>query len=65
MSQFKKLEQDLRARAEIKWKHAMHLMRPLLSGINALNEGHLRRMRGDLGTKKKPNYLNRTREWGG
>lgn len=25
MSQFKKLEQDLRARGEIKWKHAMHL----------------------------------------
>ena len=33
MSQFKKLEQDLRARGEIKWKRAMHLMRPLLSGI--------------------------------
>src|SRR3989454_1394671 len=32
MSQFKKLEQDLRARGEIKWKHAMHLMRLLLSG---------------------------------
>jgi predicted nucleotidyltransferase len=42
MSQFKKLEQDLRARAEIKWKHAMHLMRLLLSGINALREGDLR-----------------------
>jgi predicted nucleotidyltransferase len=27
MSQFKKLEQDLRARGDIKWKHAMHLMR--------------------------------------
>src|SRR5688500_18980912 len=36
MSQFKKLEQDLRARGEIKWKHAMHLMRLLLSGISAL-----------------------------
>src|SRR6185503_351047 len=35
MSQFKKLEQDLRARGEIKWKHAMHLMRLLLSGITA------------------------------
>jgi predicted nucleotidyltransferase len=42
MSQFKKLEQDLRARGEIKWKHAMHLMRLLLSGITALNEGELR-----------------------
>jgi len=42
MSQFKKLEQDLRARGEIKWKHAMHLMRPMLSGISALREGELR-----------------------
>jgi hypothetical protein len=42
MSQFKKLEQDLRARGEIKWKHAMHLMRLLLSGISALRDGELR-----------------------
>ena len=42
MSQFKKLEQDLRARGDIKWKHAMHLMRLLLSGISALREGELR-----------------------
>jgi hypothetical protein len=42
MSQFKKLEQDLRARSEIKWEHAMHLMRLLLSGISALREGELR-----------------------
>lgn len=42
MSQFKKLEQDLRARGEIKWKHAMHLLRLLLSGISALREGELR-----------------------
>lgn len=42
MSQFKKLEQDLRARGEIKWKHAMHLMRLLLSGISALRERVLR-----------------------
>ena len=42
MCQFKKLEQDLRARGEIKWKHAMHLMRLLLSGISALREGELR-----------------------
>jgi hypothetical protein len=39
---FKKLEQDLRNRGEIKWKHAMHLMRLLLSGISALREGELR-----------------------
>jgi len=36
------LPQDLRARGEIKWKHAMHLMRLLLSGISALREGDLR-----------------------
>lgn len=39
MSQFKKLEQDIRARGEIKWKHAMHLIRLLLSGVTALREG--------------------------
>jgi predicted nucleotidyltransferase len=42
MSQFKKLEQDLRVHGEVKWKHAMHLMRLLLSGIHALREGDLR-----------------------
>lgn len=39
MSQFKKLEQDLRAHGEIKWKHAMHLIRLLLSGVTVLKEG--------------------------
>ncbi|HPH97195.1 MAG TPA: nucleotidyltransferase domain-containing protein [Anaerolineaceae bacterium] len=39
LSQFKKLEQDLRVRGEIRWKHAMHLIRLLLSGITILNEG--------------------------
>lgn len=42
MSQFRKLEQDLRARGAIKWKHAMHLMRLLLSGIDVLRGGELR-----------------------
>lgn len=41
MSQFKKLEQDLRARGEIKWKHAMHLIRLLLSGVTVLREGYV------------------------
>lgn len=41
MSQFKKLEQDLRAQGTIKWKHAMHLIRLLLQGINILHEGFL------------------------
>lgn len=39
MSQFKKLEQDLRARGELRWKHAMHLIRLLLSGVTTLKEG--------------------------
>ncbi|HYN89356.1 MAG TPA: nucleotidyltransferase domain-containing protein [Ardenticatenaceae bacterium] len=39
MSQFKKLEQDLRNRGKIRWKHAMHLVRLLLSGITVLREG--------------------------
>ena len=38
MSQFKKLEQDIRNRGEIKWKHAMHLVRLLLSGITVLRD---------------------------
>jgi predicted nucleotidyltransferase len=38
MSQFKKLEQDLRNQGRIKWKHAMHLIRLLQSGITALRE---------------------------
>lgn len=39
LSQFRKLEQDLRAKGAIKWKHAMHLIRLLLSGITVLREG--------------------------
>jgi hypothetical protein len=39
LSQFKKLEQDLRTKGAIKQKHAMHLIRLLLSGTAALREG--------------------------
>jgi predicted nucleotidyltransferase len=39
MSQFKKIEQDIRNRGEIKWKHAMHLVRLLISGATTLREG--------------------------
>jgi predicted nucleotidyltransferase len=39
MSQFKKLEQDIRNHQTIKWKHAMHLIRLLLSGITVLKHG--------------------------
>lgn len=38
MSQFKKLEQDLRATGTIRWKHAMHLIRLLMSGVTVLKE---------------------------
>lgn len=41
MSQFKKIEQDIRNTGEIKWKHAMHLLRLLLTGAGALREGHI------------------------
>lgn len=41
LSQFKKLEQDRRNRGEIRTKHAMHLIRLLLSGITVLKEGVL------------------------
>lgn len=39
MSQFKKLEHELHTPRGIKWKHAMHLIRLLLSGISVLREG--------------------------
>jgi uncharacterized protein len=39
LSQFKKLEQDLRNHGQIRWKHVMHLIRLLLSGIVVLKEG--------------------------
>jgi predicted nucleotidyltransferase len=39
MSQFKKLSGDLRNKGEVKWKHVMHLIRLLLSGVTALRDG--------------------------
>jgi predicted nucleotidyltransferase len=39
MSQFKRLEQDLRGTGKLKWKHAMHLIRLLLQGIGVLGLG--------------------------
>jgi hypothetical protein len=41
LSQFRKLEQDLRTTGQLKWKHAMHLIRLLLSGIAALETGEI------------------------
>ena len=39
LSQFKKLGHDLRTTGAIRWKHAMHLIRLLLSGIEILEYG--------------------------
>jgi hypothetical protein len=47
LSQFKKLQSDLRNKGEVKWKHVMHLTRLLLAGITALDEGHIRVHVGD------------------
>jgi hypothetical protein len=41
MSQFKKLEQDLRTKEQVNWKHATHLIRLLLQGIAILAAGHV------------------------
>jgi predicted nucleotidyltransferase len=39
MSQFKKIEQDRRNHGEVRWKHAMHLLRLLLTGAATLRTG--------------------------
>jgi uncharacterized protein len=39
LSQFKKLEQDLRNHGQVRWKHVMHLIRLLLSGVVVLRQG--------------------------
>lgn len=41
ISQFRKIEQDLRLKGSVKWKHAMHLVRLLQSGITAVSSGEL------------------------
>jgi len=41
LSQFKKLEADLRNQGALKWKHVMHLIRLLLAGVAVLREGAL------------------------
>lgn len=41
LSQFKLIERDQRHAGGIRWKHAMHLLRLLISGIGALRHGHL------------------------
>ena len=41
MSQFKKIEQDRRNHGEVRWKHAMHLLRLLLTGAATLRESRV------------------------
>ncbi|RCS44635.1 nucleotidyltransferase domain-containing protein [Bremerella cremea] len=40
-SQFKKMQADIRNQGRVKWKHVMHLIRLLMSGIHVLREGHV------------------------
>lgn len=39
MSQFKKMQADIRNQGQVKWKHVMHLVRLLISGIHVLRDG--------------------------
>jgi predicted nucleotidyltransferase len=39
MSQFRKMQADLRNQGQVKWKHVMHLLRLLISGIGTLRNG--------------------------
>lgn len=41
LSQFKKMQADLRNQGQVKWKHVMHLLRLLKSGIHVLNQGEV------------------------
>ena len=46
LSQFKKIEQDLRNQGEVRWKHAMHLLRLLITGAATLRKRGARTRRG-------------------
>ena len=39
LSQFKMMQADLRNQGKVKWKHVMHLIRLLISGIHVLKHG--------------------------
>ncbi|HEX4124283.1 MAG TPA: nucleotidyltransferase domain-containing protein [Tepidisphaeraceae bacterium] len=41
LSQFKKLQADLRNSGQVKWKHVMHLLRLLLAGVAILEDGRV------------------------
>jgi len=48
-SQFKKMQTDIRNQGRVKWKHVMHLIRLLISGIDVLREG---KVTVDVGTAR-------------
>jgi hypothetical protein len=39
MSQFKRMQADIRNHGQVKWKHVMHLLRLLTSGVHVLRAG--------------------------
>ena len=39
MSQFKKMQADRRNHGQVKWKHVMHLIRLMISGVGVLRDG--------------------------
>ncbi|MFI4852322.1 MAG: DNA polymerase beta superfamily protein [Gimesia chilikensis] len=41
MSQFKKMQTDIKNQGMVKWKHVMHLIRLLISGVTLLREGYV------------------------
>jgi predicted nucleotidyltransferase len=48
-SQFKKMQTDIQNQGRVKWKHVMHLIRLLISGIDVLREG---KVTVDVGTAR-------------
>jgi hypothetical protein len=50
-SQFKKMQTDIRNQGQVKWKHVMHLIRLLISGIHVLRE---RQLLVDVGEHRGP-----------
>ena len=54
LSQFRKLEQDWRTSGQLKWKHVMHLVRLLISGITILREGFVPVHVGDYRDRLMP-----------
>lgn len=50
-SQFKKMQTDIRNQGQVKWKHVMHLIRLLISGIGVLREG---KVTVEVGEQREP-----------